>query len=105
MKRQKLQIKFNRNYYKFADKKLPFTAVLLQCFKVHYKDLSACFKAYDVTSDEGDYPLPKTDLIVLLLMFDDKKLFTTIRRYTPRKWDYYKTREGETFELVSSRPA
>lgn len=101
MKTQKLpKIKFTHDYYKFADKKLPFIATLIQCFKIHYNDLSRCFIAYDTTYDEGEYPLPKTDLIVLLLMFDDKKLFTTVRRFTLQKWKYYKSLEGKEVELV-----
>jgi hypothetical protein len=94
------QIKISNEYYKFADAKLPFKAVLVQCFKIHYRDLSKCFIAYDTTYDEGEYPLPKTDLIVLLLMFEDKKLFTTIRSFNPEKWKYYKSLEGEEVELL-----
>lgn len=94
------QIKFSHSYYKFAGAKLPFKAALVQCFKVHFNDLSRCFIAYDTTYDEGEYPLPKTDLIVLLLMFKDKKLFTTIRSYNPEKWKYYKSLEGEEVEMV-----
>jgi len=94
------KITFSHDYYKFADQRLPFTTVLVQCLKAHYNDLSRCFIAYDTTHDEGQYPLPKTDLIVLLLMSPDKKLFTTVRRYTPEKWKHYKALEGEEVKLV-----
>ncbi len=94
------QIRFSHSYYKFAGAKLPFRAVLVQCFKVHFCDLSRCFIAYDTQYDEGEYPLPKTDLIVLLLMFDDRKLFTTMRRFTAKKWEYYKSLEGKEVEMV-----
>lgn len=96
------EIKFSHEYYKFVGCKLPFEAVLLQCFKVNYKELSRCFMAYDTSFDGGEYPLPKSDLIVLLLMFDDRKLFTTVRRYTPDKWDYYKSLEGQEVRLVKA---
>jgi len=94
------QIKFSHDYFKFCDKKLPFKSILLQCFKINYNDLSRCFIVYDTTFDEGEYSLPKTDLIVLLLMDTDRKLFTTVRRFTPTKWTFYKSLEGEEVELI-----
>lgn len=100
-----LKIKFSHDYYKFTVNKLPFSATLVQCFKINYKDLSRCFVAYDIAYDEGDCPLPKTDLIVLLLMDNEKRLFTTARRYTPDKWKHYKKHEGESFKLVKGEKA
>ena len=96
------EIKFSHEYYKFGGNQLPFDAVLIQCFKINKNDLSRCFVAYDTQYDGGEYPLPESDLIVLLLMFDDRKLFTTIRRFTPRKWKYYKSLEGEEVRLIKA---
>ncbi len=96
------EIKFTHNYSKFMDLKLPFNAELLQCFKIHYRDLSRDFKEYDTELNEFPYDyykLPKTDLIVLLLR-SGLRIMTTIRRYTPEKWRYYKSLEGEPVRMV-----
>lgn len=94
------EIKFSHNYLKFIGKKLPLNVELLQCFKVHKKTLSESFITYDTTYESGCYELPNTDLIVLLLWIPDEFCFTTIRRFTPQKWDYYKNLEGEMVKLV-----
>jgi len=96
------QIKFSHRY-----KKMPLSltygeraATLLQVLKVHYDDLSDLFIEYDTSYKDGNYPIPKTDLIFLLFQTREGKLFTTIRRFTDRKWEYYKKAEGEKFEVV-----
>jgi hypothetical protein len=100
------QIKFSEHYYKFGRiRKLPIVCTLLQCFKLHFNDLSDTFKIYDTCYFDGEYELPKTELIVLLLLNTDEMepfVLTTIRRYTPSKWNYYKNLEGEQFRLVKS---
>jgi hypothetical protein len=35
-------------------------------------------------------------------MFEDRKLFTTVRRFTPKKWEYYKSLEGHEIEMVKT---
>jgi len=102
----KLRIKFSHNYYKFP-MKLPFTAKLLQALVVHYDSLSGVFLDYDTEyygNKFGDqyYQLPKTSLILLILKLEGNGLFTTIRRYTPQKWKYYKSHEGDEFEIVKT---
>jgi hypothetical protein len=108
----KPKIKFSHDYLKFTGKVLPMDCILLQCFKVSYHDLSEEFIKYDTAYLEDGkikfYPLPKTDLIVLILsaynlkhptaVFEEK--LTTIRRFTPQKWKYYKSLEGKEVELV-----
>ena len=73
-------------------RKIPFDAELMQCVKVNYKELSRGFIQYDTRFEGGEYPLPKTDLIILIFETRDytgrKCLFTTIRRYTPQKWKW-----------------
>ena len=99
-------IKFSHWYHKFGENQLPFECRLLQCFKVHKRDLSAFYIEYDTAYPPcGNYPLPDTDLIVLLLWERGKRepmLLTTIRRYTPMKWKYYKNLIGEVVQLVKS---
>lgn len=85
-------------------------ALLLQALKIHYNDLSERMIGYDTSYFDiepeykiGHYPLPKTELILLIFRICVCKvpdIFTTIRRYTPRKWEYYKNAEGEIFEVV-----
>jgi len=99
------KIKFSHVYYKFP-KKPPFQATLLQCLAVNYKELSKDFIEYDTVFTGGHYyPLPKTDLIILVLGILNKRtwvmqIFTTIRRYTPRKWEFYKGLEGKQVQIV-----
>ncbi len=97
------KIKFShKDYHKFFHK-LPWDVTLLQCFKIHYKDLSKDFIEYDTEYEGGRYELPETDLIVLILLSYDGKCLTTIRRFTPRKWKYYKSLEGKDVEMVWSK--
>jgi len=96
------EIKFSHNYLKFIGKKLPLEVELLQCFRIHKKELSEAFIAYDTTYEGGFYELPDTELIVLLLWIPDDFCLTTVRRYTPSKWEYYKSLEGKIVKLVES---
>jgi len=79
-------------------------ARLLQAIKIHHNDLSGDMITYDTeyfNPTRKFYDLPRTDLI--FLVFQSRtlmRLFTTIRRYTPSKWKYYKKAEGELFEVV-----
>lgn len=98
------EIKFSYNYDKLGDLRHFSIAILLQVFKTHYNELSR-FLIEDDTSyfDQGkmgNYPLPKTDLILLIFRGYNGKMFTTIRRYTPQKWEYYKNSEGEDFKVI-----
>lgn len=102
-------IKFSENYYKLP-LPMPFRATLMQCIKVHYKELSKTFIAYDTEYTNGNYELPKTDLILLILLTriccqdanDGIYAFTTIRRWTPEKWSFYKSLEGNDVGIVMS---
>lgn len=100
-------IKFSHHYQKFGDMMLPFEARLIQCLKVHFNDLKAWFIEYDTRYKDGFYyDLPKTDLIILFLLeygAFHPKLFTTIRRYTPQKWEYYNSMTSEVFKIVKSK--
>lgn len=98
------KIKFSHDYLKFATKVCSAypRAKLLQAIKIHFNDLSKCFVNYDTLFDGGNYELPHTNLILLILITDWRQdVFTTIRRFTPEKWRYYKKSEGEWFNLVS----
>ena len=99
------EIKFSHRYYKMP-LPLPFKAKLLHVFITNTKFIHKDFMDYDtayfhpVKFDRAFYELPKGTILVLLLLSEDKKLFTTIRRYTPQKWNYYNGKRGEIFDCV-----
>ena len=83
----------------------PSRAILLEVFRVNVKDLHKRFIEYDTSYYDGDekrgayYKLPEGEALVLLLKSNDM-LWTTIRRYTPEKHDYYLDARMEEFEIV-----
>ncbi len=90
-------IKFSHKY-----KKMPHhckNARLLEVLNTTKEELSEEFIEYDTVTLKGDnYPLPDGKLIVLLLWCNDE-LWTTIRRYTLEKDRYYKSMRGEIFKI------
>jgi hypothetical protein len=105
-------IKFSEVYEKmpfYADNP-PTQATLLEVFKVNSEDLHKRFIEYDTIyfdkkiNNLAYYKLPKGEVLVLILksqMFNDNNfdLWTTIRRFTPSKYEYYKKSRGETFNI------
>ncbi len=93
------KIKFSHDYDKLQG--MGHTSTLLQVLKVHYTDLSEYMLKYDAKIYGSDelYPVPKGDLILLIFQSDKNMIFTTIRRYTPSKFEYYKNLEGVVFEI------
>lgn len=74
-------------------------AVLLQVLIIDLMDLTQEFRDYD--TDFGVYELPKKGKYMLLIFQKQgMSLFTTIRRHTPQKEEYYKGKIGETFQIV-----
>ncbi len=84
---------------------------LLEVFLTSYEKLSTDFIAYDtkILDDDGEkgyYELPRGKLIVLLLSTEyggwlaNDVLWTTIRRYTPHKYAYYKALRGQQVKIV-----
>lgn len=99
-------INFSHWYYKFwgMDITKDNACIVMQCLKVNQKDLSENFIVYDtVYRDNGInnwYKLPKGTLILLILKHRSSgRVFTTIRRYTERKFTYYKAKEGQTIHV------
>lgn len=107
------QIRFSHNYDKLLDGNgnILQLAELLEVFLVNIDDLHEGFIDYDslyFDKTEGEYkhfPLPKTGKYMVLLFekiptVGSYFLFTTIRRYTAKKYEYYKNARGEWFEIV-----
>lgn len=56
-------------------------------------------KEYDATYDGGRYPIPDGEVMILILE-QDGKLMTTIRRYTPSKAEFYSELLGQQVMCV-----
>jgi hypothetical protein len=84
-------IKFSGHF-----KKMPLdyeSSMLLEVFVVSAETLSQAFVNYDATKDDGTfYRLPKHGRVLVLLLCTsvNKELWTTVRRFTPVKHDYYR---------------
>jgi hypothetical protein len=104
------EIKFSHAYLKFGAYELPIQGQILQVFKVNFSELGREFLNYDTryydksTESFQNYPLSKTDHIFILIEIGAAKLVTTMRRWTPEKWKYYKALEGKQVMLVEGRP-
>lgn len=100
-------IKFSHPYRKLFIGGVPVTrAKLLAVEPVRLQDLPAEFLDYD--TDGGLYALPKTGDYLRLIFLKpglDMHLFTTLRRQTPNKLDYYKSKIGELFQVVIEQTA
>ncbi len=99
------QIKFSHRYEKLGSIPNHSKVVLMQVINFPHDLLSNSFIEYDTLYldedvNEHHYALPKSDLLILIFMAPDGKLFTTIRRFTPDKFTYYKSLENEELELV-----
>jgi len=101
------KIKFSHKYTKLADhfNDTIKTARLLGVFTIYLQEQHAAFLNYD--TDNGTYGLPTSgEYMILLFQKPDtpgvtgKNLFTTLRRYTPQKMNYYMGEVGEIFDIV-----
>ena len=72
-------------------------ATLLQVVRIDLSDLSQEMRDYD--TDYERYHLPKKGAYLMLIFkhVRDGGLFTTLRRETPPKLEYYQRSVGETF--------
>lgn len=108
-----MRITFSHDYDKMLNnsyKQLPKKAILLEVFVKDSEELHPHFIEYDTiylsreTCDYEYYKLPKGDVIILLLKseFDngDVMLWTTIRRFNPKKFQYYNNLRGQDFEII-----
>jgi len=77
---------------------------LVECMPIKLSQLSDEFIEYDTGFYEGtekdNYPLKDGEYLVLFFVDCNGTLFTTIRRQTASKNEYYMTSIGCEFELV-----
>ena len=97
-------IKFSHRYGKLLDSQgRPVSvAVLLDVLPVKLEELSKTFLNYD--TGNGTYQLPQTGEY-LLLLFERMSghaggLFTTLRRRTEEKENFYREQIGKLFDVV-----
>jgi hypothetical protein len=98
-----MKIKFSHKYRKLLDEKNNAInqAALLEVIPIELSELSPYFMDYD--TDHGEYKLPAEGKYLMLVFLKpgviNTNLFTTIRRFTPEKYKYYKDARGEMFEV------
>jgi hypothetical protein len=66
------------------------------------KELTVSKTFLDYDTDYGKYKLPAKGKYLILIFLKpgiNTNLFTTIRRFTPEKYKYYKDARGEMFEV------
>lgn len=95
-----MKIKFDYKYAKMPEKTTD--THLVDVFRMHYDKLSQQFKIYDTEHADGYYEIPKTELLVLILISYEKNisggseehLWTTVRTWTEHKEKLYKSQIG-----------
>lgn len=103
-------IKFSEIYEKMPcySGSPPKYAILLEVFKVKTKELHPRFIEYDTIYFDKEknnfsyYQLAEGEVLILLLKSEfslHQELWTTIRRFTPQKYEYYKNSKGEQFKI------
>ena len=94
------KIKFDHEYMKMPEGFK--TSAILEVFVANRSDLCPYFIEYDtVICGEGNYQLPTGKLLVVLLQTWDFQLWTTIRRWTKEKEEYYRGLRGEFVECIA----
>ena len=80
-------IKFSHRYNKMPLNLEP--TYILAVIQTYHSHLGQGFIEYDTKVENGGYfPLPRGTLI-LIMLYTDGQLWTTIRRHTPDKFSYY----------------
>ena len=92
-------IKFSYPFKKLAsNNSLVNQAKLLQVIPVNLEDITQELRDFD--TDFGRYPLPaKGKYLMLIFQKSHYDLFTTLRRDTPEKQEYYLRSVGQVFDL------
>lgn len=94
-------IKFTRTYKKLMGVNLD-KVLLLNVIVIDLKRLSKPFLDYD--TDNGKYKFPRKGKCLMLIFEkntdkNEKNLFTTLRRYSEEKYNYYHLKIGKYFKI------
>ena len=96
-----MKIKFSHTYTKLLDHNANPIAIakLLLVLEINLEEMSKDFLAYD--TDDGLFDLPKKGAYLMLVFqkLNGFNLFTTLRRFTPEKFNYYHAAIGQTFDI------
>ena len=98
-----LTIKFSHRYFKLPDVD---KAILLHVFVDDFSNIKPEFYDYDTAFKSptsfltAHYELPKEGKCIVLLFEAGGRAFTTIRRHTPEKYEYYHSNVGKSFQIV-----
>ena len=96
-----LNIKFTGEYNKMPEDYN--SSILLDVAQDYTENLSPEFIEYDTRRKDGtQYPLPDGKIIMLFLLTKKGHLWTTLRRFTQRKWEYYRSNIGNQYEIIIS---
>lgn len=92
-------IKFSHRYHKMPP--APDPSRLIEVLVANRATLHSAFVEYDTAIiGGGNYPLPGGKVLVLLLQAESGELWTTIRRWTPDKEQYYRGLRGVRLAVV-----
>lgn len=98
-------IEFNKEYTKLF---YQTEGVLIALFKTKLDKLSPMMLSWDTEYNENGmrkhYHVKGPDLIFLVFLGNFNIPFTTLRSYTPKKFEYYKNAMRERFELKRETP-
>ena len=103
----KLKIKFSSDYWKLWDE--VEKAKLLLVLKTTKDELHESLITYDSLKTDGTfYPVPDGELLLLIFQThfpypERNHIFTTLRRWTPRKEEYYRSHISEWFNVEVKR--
>lgn len=94
-------IKFSHKYKKLHDANgsIIENAILLDVIKVNLEDLSKDFLDFD--TDNGLFELPETGVYSMLIFkkTNTNDIFTTLRKWSQEKFDFYKSKTGSSFKI------
>jgi len=93
------RIKFSSDYPKLWKQK---SAFLIHVGRIDrdYFPLPQELLDYDTLNSNNEYyPLPRGDYLQLVFLGDKRIPFCTIRRRTPQKEDYYRSKLNQVFEI------
>src|SRR3990167_690539 len=104
-------IKFSHKYLKMPINIKTRKTILIGVSLIHFKQLSEKFIMYDTSYESYNtlfesstmYVLPKTQLLLLTLFTENEqipKVWTTLRRFTPQKHDYYNKLIGQDIKIL-----
>lgn len=89
-----LQIKFSHKYPKLHGQE----SALLLAVELHERsDFTEKFIEYDTAFEGGHFPLPPEQYMVLVFLGNELIPFTTVRRWTEDKFQYYHSNIGKVF--------